>query len=140
MPFSESPTTEQANPLPQSLPPLQVIMQIVSFKDGVWLLQIGSIDSKAKLGVKQNNLISPWQRTVSSEYLLNYFLTKGPFILSQELELVDKFLGTYDTQTSFSRKPYGGKRDMHLAREGKEWYMLFSLCYKCLDYLIPIKT
>lgn len=40
--------------------------------------------------------------------ILNSFLTKGSFILSQELELVDRFLGKYDTQIPFSNKLGGG--------------------------------
>lgn len=67
--------------------------------------------------------------------ILNSFLTKGSFILSQELELVDRFLGKYDTQTPFSNKLGRGERgrQVRLAREGKKWYVQYSLCYMCPD-------
>lgn len=49
-------------------------------------------------------------RKISPAYLLNSFLTKGFFILNQESELVDGFLGKYDIQTLCNNKPYGMKR------------------------------
>lgn len=67
---------------------------------------------------------------MSLKYLLNSLLTKGSFALSQESELVDKFLGEYGTQTSFSSKCCWGQRGRALSKGRKEMvYAVFIVTH-----------
>ena len=50
------------------------------------------------------------------------------------------FLESMIVKTVLSNKPFGEKKDMHSAGEGRKWSVLLWLCCMYIDYLITMKT
>lgn len=77
-------------------------------------------------------------RKISPAYLLNSFLTKGFFILSQESELVDRFLESMIFKHRSITSPMGEKGKCIQRR--KEEMVCYFMLHVCLDCLITVKT
>ena len=57
--------------------------------------------------------------------MLNSFVNNGFLIPSQDSELIDRFfLESMIVKTILSNKPFGEKKDMHSAEEGRKWSVL----------------